>query len=146
MRFLISDCRFQIAVRIAVCLAMLTAASSRVRADEVIDRVLAVVGGEMISLTDVTAARDLGLVPAPAAGDPIRAILSQLIDRELILAEVDRVRAARAWRRSDRSPGARGARAPRLGAGVCARTGAIGDRRKALARDAARGPADRRGT
>ena len=90
MRFLISDCRFQIAVRIAMCLAMLTAASSRVRADEVIDRVLAVVGGEMISLTDVTAARDLGLVPAPAAGDPIRAILSQLIDRELILAEVDR--------------------------------------------------------
>jgi len=57
---------------------------------EVIDRVLAVVGGQLITLTDVTAARDLGLQSADAAADPVRAILSKLIDRELILAEVER--------------------------------------------------------
>jgi hypothetical protein len=58
--------------------------------DDVIDRVLAVVGGEMITLTDVTAARDFGLVSPGNAADPIRAVLSTLIDRVLILAEVDR--------------------------------------------------------
>jgi hypothetical protein len=58
---------------------------------EVLDRVLAVVGGEVITLTDVTAAREFGLAVAPAnAPDPTRAILTQLIDRELILAEVER--------------------------------------------------------
>ena len=89
-RFQISDFGVQIGLRIAVCLALWLACAGLVRADEVIDRVLAVVGGEMITLTDVTAARDLGLVIAPPAGDPVRAILSRLIDRELILAEVER--------------------------------------------------------
>jgi hypothetical protein len=57
---------------------------------ETIDRVLAVVAGQLITLSDVTAARDLGLQSADNASDPVRAILSKLIDRELILAEVDR--------------------------------------------------------
>ncbi len=57
---------------------------------EIIDRVLAVVAGQIITLSDVTAARDLGLEHADGAPDPIRAILSKLIDRELLLAEVDR--------------------------------------------------------
>ena len=61
-----------------------------VRAAETIDRVLALVAGQLITLTDVTAARDLGLVSADAAADPVRAVLSKLIDRELILAEADR--------------------------------------------------------
>jgi hypothetical protein len=74
----------------AICLLALLACAGRARADELIDRVLAVVGGELITLTDVTAARDLGLVTVPAAANPIRAILSRLIDRELILAEVER--------------------------------------------------------
>src|SRR6266446_412291 len=59
-------------------------------AAETIDRVLALVAGQLITLTDVTAARDLGLVAADAAADPVRAVLSKLIDRELILAEADR--------------------------------------------------------
>jgi hypothetical protein len=86
MKLQIADCQ----LRIGVCALMLLAGSGVARGDEVIDRVLAVVGGEMITLTDVTAARDLGLVPAPATGDPVRAVLARLIDRELILAEVDR--------------------------------------------------------
>jgi hypothetical protein len=57
---------------------------------ETIDRVLAVVAGQLITLTDVTAARDLGLQSPDNADDPVRAILSKLIDRELVLAEVDR--------------------------------------------------------
>ena len=63
---------------------------SRSAAAEVIDRVLAVVGGQLITLSDVTAARDLGLQTAEGAADPVRGILSKLIDRELIVAEVDR--------------------------------------------------------
>ena len=57
---------------------------------EVIDRVLAVVSGSLITLSDVNAAHDLGLVTPRPSGDPIRDVLSQLIDRELQLAEVDR--------------------------------------------------------
>ena len=57
---------------------------------ETIDRVLAVVAGQMILLSDVTAARDLGLQTPDGTGDPVRAILEKLIDRELVLAEVDR--------------------------------------------------------
>jgi hypothetical protein len=57
---------------------------------EVIDRVLAVVAGQVITLTDVTAARELGLQPAEGAADPVRAVLTKLIDRELELAEVER--------------------------------------------------------
>lgn len=57
---------------------------------EIIDRVLAVVGGVVITQSDVTAAFELGLATAGPSDDPIAAVLSQLIDRQLILAEVDR--------------------------------------------------------
>jgi hypothetical protein len=57
---------------------------------EVIDRVLAVASNHVIMLSDVTAARELGLQPAGGAADPVRAILDRLIDRELMLAEVER--------------------------------------------------------
>lgn len=71
-----------------LCLCALLVA--RVSGDEVIDRVLAVVAGDLIMLSDVRAARDLGLVDPGAAPDPDRAVLLQLIDRALILNEVDR--------------------------------------------------------
>ena len=61
-----------------------------VSGQEVIDRVLAVVAGDLIMLSDVRAARELGLVDPGGAPDPDRAVLSQLIDRALVLAEVDR--------------------------------------------------------
>jgi hypothetical protein len=57
---------------------------------ETIDRVLAVVSGQIITLTDVTAARELGLQSADSSGDPVRAILVKLIDRALMLNEVER--------------------------------------------------------
>jgi hypothetical protein len=57
---------------------------------EVIDRVLAVVAGRIITLSDVRAADALGLVAVSESGDRVRTVLSELIDRELQLAEVDR--------------------------------------------------------
>src|SRR5205814_8274013 len=57
---------------------------------EVIDRVLAVVGGQLITLTDVIAARDLRLVAPPTRADPTRDLLSKLIDRDLVLADAAR--------------------------------------------------------
>lgn len=71
----------------AVSLALL---STMARADEVIERVLAVVAGDLIMQSDVRAARELGLVDPGGAADPDRAVLSQLIDRALILDEVER--------------------------------------------------------
>jgi hypothetical protein len=57
---------------------------------EIIDRVLAIVGGGVIMQSDVTMAFELGLVTVGKTDDPIAAVLSQLIDRYVILAEVDR--------------------------------------------------------
>jgi hypothetical protein len=58
---------------------------------EVIDRVLAILPGQIITLSDVEAAIDLGLVEAPAGEARIPAGLSAVIDRVLILNEVRRV-------------------------------------------------------
>jgi hypothetical protein len=57
---------------------------------ETIDRVVAVVGGHVVMLSDVSAARELSLESADPGPDPVRAMLSRLIDRQLMLAEVDR--------------------------------------------------------
>jgi hypothetical protein len=66
-----------------------TLQAAAVRA-EIIDRVLAVVAGQVITLSDVAAARELGLQSAEGASDPVRAVLTKLIDRELELAEAER--------------------------------------------------------
>jgi hypothetical protein len=57
---------------------------------EVIERVLAVVAGNLITLSDVNAAYELGLAAPRSTVDRVRDILSQLIDRELQLAEAER--------------------------------------------------------
>jgi hypothetical protein len=91
MKLQIADCRLQMAkcgtVAAALLACVLSAGAARA---ETIDRVLAVVAGQLITLSDVTAASDLGLQSADAAADPVRAVLDKLIDRELVLAEVDR--------------------------------------------------------
>jgi hypothetical protein len=56
---------------------------------EVLDRVLAVVSGDLILLSDVRAARTFGFVTVEGA-DPDGQALARLIDRALILAEVER--------------------------------------------------------
>ncbi len=69
---------------------VLTIGAGGVAAGEVIDRVLAVAAGSLIMLSDVNAAYELGLVMPGGSGDPVREVLSRLIDRELELAEVER--------------------------------------------------------
>lgn len=59
-------------------------------AQEVIDRIVAVAAGDLITLSDVRAARELGLVDPGAATDPDAEVLSRLIDRALMLDEVER--------------------------------------------------------
>jgi hypothetical protein len=59
-------------------------------AAEIIDRMLAVVGSSVIMLSDVRAARDFGFVEPGPGADPDREALSRLIDRALILNEVER--------------------------------------------------------
>lgn len=56
----------------------------------VLDRILAVVSGGLILQSDVNAATRLGLVTVPAEGDRIQVALDRLIERQLMLLEVDR--------------------------------------------------------
>jgi hypothetical protein len=71
-------------VSLAVC-----GAAASLRA-EVIDRILAVVDTQIVTLSDVRAALKFALVPEDVSTDPIAAVLQRLIDRRLMLAEVDR--------------------------------------------------------
>jgi hypothetical protein len=64
-------------------------ATARPRA-EIIDRALAVVGGVVITQSDARAARELGLTTVDGTGDPQAAVLGWLVERELMLIEVDR--------------------------------------------------------
>jgi len=57
---------------------------------ELIERTLALVGGQPITLSDARAAIALGLVEVDGAADPIPGVTARLIDRELVLREVQR--------------------------------------------------------
>ena len=57
---------------------------------QIIDRILAVVEGQLITLSDVRGVTRLGLETPPAAGDPVALVLEKLIDRQLMLVEVER--------------------------------------------------------
>lgn len=83
--------KYKAAMFLFACVACVACVASvaGVRA-EIIDRVLAVVGGVVITQSDAMAAIDVGLVTVGQAGDPIGAALAQLIDRELMLLEVVR--------------------------------------------------------
>jgi len=57
---------------------------------QLVDRVLARVGTNAVTLTDVRAALGLGLVEAGPGADPEAVALQRVIDRQLLLAEVAR--------------------------------------------------------
>jgi hypothetical protein len=57
---------------------------------ELIERTLALVGGQAITLNDVRAIIALGLADGEPAPQPIAAVTSQLVDRALVLREVQR--------------------------------------------------------
>jgi peptidyl-prolyl cis-trans isomerase SurA len=73
--------------RLAV--AIIALAVGTVRGD-VVDRVMAVVNGAILTQSDVYGAIAFGLVSPAGDGDPLRSGLEQLIERELVLAEVNR--------------------------------------------------------
>jgi hypothetical protein len=78
----------RIAVAAAVTLTVLVAgAAGPVRAAQVIDRVIAVVSGTVIMLSDARAALTLGLCDPGSAKDPVQAAMRWLIDRQLVLDE-----------------------------------------------------------
>ena len=83
MRLQIANCRLQIAVGL---MGLVLSASP---CAEVLDRVLAIVAGDLILLSDVQAARGFGFVSVEGA-DPDAQALARMIDRALILAEVER--------------------------------------------------------
>lgn len=60
------------------------------RNPELLDRTLALVGGQPITLSDARAAMALGLVPVDRSADPLPGVTARLVDRELILREVQR--------------------------------------------------------
>lgn len=72
---------------VAVAIVMAGSAAS---GQEIIDRILAVVSGSVITQTDAQAAIGLGLVNAGGSRDPMAAALRHLVERDLILHEVDR--------------------------------------------------------
>jgi hypothetical protein len=57
---------------------------------EVIDRILATVGGSLILQTDAVAVVRLGLMQPPPQGDALQWTMDRLIERRLMLIEVDR--------------------------------------------------------
>jgi hypothetical protein len=74
----------------AFVLFLVLIAAAGVRA-ETIDRIMAVVGGQPITQSDGHAALLFGFVdPPPGTRDPLAHALDRLIDRTLMLAEVDR--------------------------------------------------------
>ena len=83
MKLQIANCRLQIGVAV---IAVLLSARPSV---EVLDRVMAVVSGDLILMSDVRAARTFGFVTIEGE-DPDGQALARLIDRALILAEVER--------------------------------------------------------
>ncbi len=73
-----------------VAVALMLMGTSTIGRAEIIDRILAIVDTQIITLSDVRAALKFGLVPADVSTDPVGAALQRLIDRRLMLAEVDR--------------------------------------------------------
>jgi hypothetical protein len=74
----------------ALVWAVLFAAAAPGRADDLLDRVLATVEGRVITLSDVRTAVRFGLVAADSPADVMTGALDRLIDRLVILSEVER--------------------------------------------------------
>lgn len=75
----------------ALLVAVLVCASPSSAAGEIIDRVVAILPGAVITRVDVQVALDLGLVDVQPGADRFAVAVSTLIDRLLMLNEVRRV-------------------------------------------------------
>lgn len=83
-----------LAVRVHAALVIgslwLLAAGLSARQGELIDRALAIVGGQVITLSDAQTMIKLGLVDVGGEADPLEVATAKLVDRALMLREVDR--------------------------------------------------------
>mgnify|MGYP005810841739 CR=1 FL=1 len=77
-------------MRPVACVALLLAWAVPAAGAEVVDRVLAVVGSQVILLSDYRAARAFALLPADLPATTPDEALEALVDRELMLGEVQR--------------------------------------------------------
>ncbi|HJR60820.1 MAG TPA: hypothetical protein VJ813_15530 [Vicinamibacterales bacterium] len=69
---------------------MMVLASAHSAPADVIDRILATVGGALVLQSDAVAAVRFGFVQIPAQAEPLQWTLDRLIERRLMLIEVDR--------------------------------------------------------
>jgi len=76
--------------RLLFVAVMVLTGNTRAPAADLIDRVMAVVNRQLILLSDVNAAILFQLVPRSEAGDPLASTLDRLVERALILEEVER--------------------------------------------------------
>jgi hypothetical protein len=77
--------------RASVVLTLILVACGAIARAEVIDRIMAVVGGQPITQSDATAAIQFRLVEVPAGtADPLAFAVDRLLERTLVLAEVER--------------------------------------------------------
>jgi hypothetical protein len=72
---------------VAAIIVLTAAGAAPLRGAELLDRVIAVVSGTVITLSDARAAIALGLVDTRDARDPIEAAMQWLVDRRLVLDE-----------------------------------------------------------
>jgi len=82
--------RSHLAVAVAFACGVLAAPATPAHAEDLLDRVLATVEGRVITLSDVRTAVRFGLVTTDASRDVMTGTLDRLIDRLVILAEVER--------------------------------------------------------
>jgi len=75
--------------RFAAVVALFALATSTPSA-EIVDRVLAVVGPRVITLSDARAAVTFGLLEPPPGADAVAEGVAYLVNRQLMLSEVDR--------------------------------------------------------
>jgi hypothetical protein len=78
---------------VAAIVVLTAAAAVPLRGAELLDRVIAVVSGTVITLSDARAAMALGLVDTRDAPDPIEAAMQWLVDRQVVLDEARRYQA-----------------------------------------------------
>ncbi len=74
----------------AAVMLLLAASVASAQQPELIERTMAIVGGQAITLSDARAAVSFGLVDVGGSVDPELTATSRLVDRELILREVRR--------------------------------------------------------
>jgi hypothetical protein len=79
-------CSRVVAALVLIAMCMLTGTAARA---QVLDRIVATVGQQVITLSDARAAVGLGLLP-DAAALPLAAVVERLVDRELMRAEIER--------------------------------------------------------